>query len=77
MKKGPKFKRKPSNRQKFLKSRGLKKTPKRKEVAHRKPLWKGGTDSPRNMMLKKKSTHKKETKRETKQRARIKSRRKK
>lgn len=49
-------------RRKFLKRRDYKKTPRGKEVAHRKPLALGGKDDPRNLMLKKKSTHKKETK---------------
>lgn len=49
-------------RRKFLAARGLKKTPKGKEVAHRKALVFGGKDDPRNMILKKKSTHHKETK---------------
>ena len=50
-------------RQKFLKKRGMRKTPKGKEVAHKKPLVLGGKDNPRNLILKKKSTHKRETKR--------------
>lgn len=49
-------------RQKFLASRGLKKSPRGKEVAHKKALALGGKDDSRNLMLKKKSTHKKETK---------------
>jgi len=48
-------------RRKFLARRGYKKTPRGKQVAHKKPLVLGGKDNPRNLMLKKKSTHKKET----------------
>lgn len=48
-------------RRRFLKNRGYKKTPRGKQVAHKKPLVFGGKDDPRNLMLKKKSTHKKET----------------
>lgn len=55
-------KRSGSVRRKFLASRGLKKSPKGKEVAHRKALALGGKDDARNLMLKKKSVHKKETK---------------
>jgi hypothetical protein len=50
-------------RNKFLKSKGYSKTPRGKEVAHKKALALGGKDDPRNMTLKKKSTHRKETKR--------------
>lgn len=56
-----KVKRSSTVRRKFLKKRGLKKSPKGKEVAHKKPLVLGGKDNPRNMTLKKKSAHKKET----------------
>lgn len=49
-------------RKKFLAKRGYKKTPYGKEVTHKKPLALGGKDSLRNMILKKKSTHRKETK---------------
>lgn len=49
-------------RRKFLASRGLKKSPRGREVAHKKALALGGKDVTRNLMLKKKSTHKKETK---------------
>ena len=55
-------KRSSSIRRRFLKKRGFKKTPRGKQVAHRKALVLGGKDDPRNLMLKKKSTHKKETK---------------
>jgi len=48
-------------RRKFLRKRGYQKTPRGKEVAHRKALVLGGKDDPRNLMLKKKSTHRKET----------------
>jgi hypothetical protein len=56
-------KRSRSVRRKFLKKRGYKKTPRGKEVAHRKALVLGGKEDPRNLMSKKKSTHKRETKR--------------
>jgi len=49
-------------RRRFLAKRGHKKTPRGKQVAHKKALVLGGKDDPRNLMLKKKSTHKKETK---------------
>lgn len=48
-------------RRRFLARRGLKKSPHGKHVAHKKPLALGGKDNPRNLMLKKKSIHKKET----------------
>jgi hypothetical protein len=54
-------KRSSSVRRRFLAKRGLKKTPRGKELAHKKPLVLGGKDDPRNLMLKKKSTHKEET----------------
>ena len=63
-------KRKSSTRQKFLAKRGLKKTPKGKEVAHKVSLWKGGSDSTKNLHLIKKSSHKKKTVKEARQRAR-------
>jgi len=49
-------------RRRFLAKRGYKKTPRGKEVAHRRPLVLKGKDDLRNLMLKKKSTHKRETK---------------
>ena len=49
-------------RRKFLAKRGLKKTPRGKEVAHKKALVLGGKDDSRNLMLKKKLVHQKETK---------------
>ena len=49
-------------RRKFLAKRGHKKTPRGKVVHHKKPLSLGGKDDLRNLMLKKKFTHKKETK---------------
>jgi len=62
-------KRKTSTRQKFLKKRGLKKTPKGKEIDHKKPLADGGTDTQKNLRLIKKSAHKKKTIAEAKKRA--------
>jgi len=53
----------------FLKSRGLKKTPRGKVVAHKRSLWKGGTDSLRNLRLRKRSAHKRQTAKEARQRA--------
>ncbi len=70
MKRGPKFKRQSSIRQRFLQKRGLSKAPRGKEVVHKKSLWKGGTDSPRNLALRKKTSHKRQTAREARQRAR-------
>lgn len=62
-------KRKHSTRKKFLEKRGLKKTPRGKEVDHKKPLADGGSDSLRNMRLIKKSVHKKKTASEARKRA--------
>lgn len=70
MKKGPKFKRKSLTRQRFLRKRGLKKTPRGKVVAHKKSLWKGGKDTIRGLRLMKKSAHKKQTAKEARERAR-------
>ena len=44
-------KRKTSTRQKFLKKRGLKNTPKGKEIDHKKSLADGGTDTQKNLHL--------------------------
>ncbi|MEA2065062.1 MAG: HNH endonuclease signature motif containing protein [Patescibacteria group bacterium] len=62
-------KRKSSTRQKFLKKRGLKKTPIGKEIDHKIPLADGGSDSPKNLRLIKKSVHKKKTVIEARKRA--------
>ena len=70
MKQGPKFKRQSSTRQRFLQKRGLSKTPRGKEVTHKNPLWKGGSDTLRNLTLKKKTAHRRETVRDARQRAR-------
>ena len=59
-----KIKRSSAIRRRFLDKRGLKKTPKGKEIDHRVPLHKGGSDSLRNLHLIKKSSHKIKTKRE-------------
>ena len=69
MKKGPKFQRSSTTRQKFLNSKGLTKTPRGKAVAHNKSLWKGGPDTLRNLTLKKASTHKRQTAKEARERA--------
>ena len=74
MKKGPKFKRKATTVKTFLKKKGLKKTPKGKEVVHKKSLWKGGTDTTRNLKLQKKSVHAKKTKKEATTKAKRKKR---
>ena len=62
-------KRKSSTRQKFLAERGLKKTPRGKAVDHKVPLWKGGSESLRNLRLIKKKVHKEKTRKEARQRA--------
>ncbi|MBU1133073.1 HNH endonuclease [Patescibacteria group bacterium] len=63
-------KRKSSTRQNFLKKRGLKKTPKGKQIDHKKSLSEGGSDSQKNLRLIKKSTHAKKTTAEARRRAR-------
>jgi len=73
MKKGPKFQRKASTIQKALKAQGLTSIPRGKIAAHRKSLWKGGTDTPRNIHFIKTSTHKRKTAQETRERARRRS----
>ncbi|MCK4744961.1 HNH endonuclease [Candidatus Parcubacteria bacterium] len=62
-------KRKTLTRQKFLEKRGLKKTPKGKEIDHKIPLADGGSDSQKNLRLIKKSVHKKKTATEARKRA--------
>ena len=57
-----KTKRSATVRRKFLAKKGLKRSPRGKEVAHKKALALGGKENVRNLMLKKKSAHKKETK---------------
>ena len=42
----------------LLKEKGLKKVPKSKEVHHKKPLSKGGSDTRKNVKLVSKKTHK-------------------
>lgn len=66
---GPKRKRKASTVTKFLKKKGLKKTPKGKQIDHKKALADGGTDSRKNLQFIKKSTHKKKTATEARKRA--------
>ena len=46
-------------KRKLLKKMGRKKVPAGKEVHHKNPLSKGGTDSLRNVKLVSKKTHKK------------------
>jgi len=61
-------KRSSTARQKFLKGKGLTKTPKGKEIDHKVPLSKGGSDSPRNMRIIKKNSHKTKTASEARKR---------
>ncbi len=61
-----KVKRSKSNRDAFLKQKGYKKVPPGYDVDHIIPLSKGGTDTPDNMQLIPKSTHKEKTKAERK-----------
>jgi len=67
---GRRCKRKTSTRQRFLKKKGLKKVPRRKEIDHKVPLSEGGSDSLRNLRLIKEKTHRQKTKREARKRAR-------
>jgi 5-methylcytosine-specific restriction endonuclease McrA len=55
-------------RKRFLEKRGLKKVPRGKEIDHKIPLRKGGSDSLRNLHLIKKSVHKEKTARENRKR---------
>jgi 5-methylcytosine-specific restriction endonuclease McrA len=64
MKKGPKFKRKQSTKERWLKRHGYKKIPAGKELDHKIPLSEGGTDTLWNLHLIKKRRHKEKTKRE-------------
>jgi len=59
-------KRRSAVRKRFLKKRGLKKIPRGKEIDHKVPLHRGGTDTLRNLHLIKKSAHKRKTAREAK-----------
>ena len=61
-----KVKRSKTNRDAYLKSKGYKKVPPGYEVDHIIPLSKGGTDTPENMQLIPKSTHKMKTSSERK-----------
>lgn len=62
-------KRDPKVVEKFLKSKGLTKTPKGKEVDHKVPLVDGGSDTVRNMQLLTEKQHATKTAREAKARA--------
>lgn len=62
-------KRDPAVVDRFLKSRGLTKVPKGKEVDHKKPLIDGGSDTVRNMQLLTETQHAAKTAREAKARA--------
>jgi len=66
---GRRHKRKTSTIQRFLKKKGLKKVPRGKQIDHKIPLSKGGSDSLRNLRLIKKKTHKQKTKREARRRS--------
>ena len=66
---GRRHKRKTSTIQRFLKKKGLKKVPRGKQIDHKIPLCKGGSDSLRNLRLIKKKTHKQKTKREARRRS--------
>ncbi|KPJ55674.1 hypothetical protein AMJ49_06625 [Parcubacteria bacterium DG_74_2] len=59
-----KTKRSGTIRTRFLSKRGLKRTPRGKEIDHKIPLHKGGSDSLRNLRLIKKSSHKTKTRKE-------------
>lgn len=59
-----KTKRTGEGRRKLLKKKGLKKTPRGKEIDHKIPLSEGGSDTLRNVRLIRKKTHKKKTKTE-------------
>ena len=63
-----------SVRRRFLAKKGYKKSPRGKEVAHRRALGLGGKDNLRNLTLKKKSVHKKETRKLLRKLARRKKR---
>lgn len=65
---GRRHKRKASTRQRFLKKKGLKKVPRGKQIDHKVPLSKGGSDSLRNLRLIKKKTHKQKTRKEARRR---------
>jgi len=65
-------KRDPKVVERFLKKEGLTKTPKGKEVDHKKPLVDGGSDTVRNMQLLTVKQHATKTAREAKARAKTK-----
>ena len=69
MKKGPKFKRKESTKQRWLKAHELKRIPPGKVLDHKIPLKDGGSDSLRNLHLVKKKFHKGKTRAEARMRA--------
>lgn len=59
-----KTKRTGGGKRKLLKKKGLKKTPRSKEIDHKVPLHKGGSDTLRNVRLISKKSHKRKTKAE-------------
>lgn len=70
MKQGRRSVRKSSTKQRFLASKGLKRTPRGKAVDHKRPLSEGGTDSLRNLRLIKTTSHKRKTSSEARRRTR-------
>jgi 5-methylcytosine-specific restriction endonuclease McrA len=70
MKRGPKFQRSSATLQRFLEIKGLSRVPRGKVVDHKVPLWKGGTDTLRNLRLIKKSSHERKTAKEIRERIR-------
>ena len=63
----------PKVEERFLKKLGLKKTPKGKEIDHKKPLVDGGSDTVRNMQLLTIKQHEAKTAREAEARAKRRS----
>ena len=69
MKKGPKFKRKQSTKQRWLERHKYKKVPAGMQLDHKIPLKDGGTDTLWNLHLIKKKRHKRKTASEARKRA--------
>ena len=68
MKKGPHFQRNQSTKQRWLDTHGYKKVPSGKELDHKIPLSRGGTDTLRNLHLISKKSHQIKTNREARKR---------